>query len=176
MLKALEDKHGDQQGEYIAASYKVLDLGAPNYVSAYSNELALSVDDGAYIAAAEKIIEIAVRNRAKKKIYHTLPFSLRFVAKSDLYFSMMYGRDTCMIEVPMINPTKGGLEILEEIEKELIDLGARPHWGQIHYLPGGRDQIMKLYPMFDQWSAVRKTLNARGTFSNRFSERCGFDN
>ena len=168
-IKALVDV------EYVAKSYTVLDLGAPNYVAGYSSELGLPVDDHSYIAAAEKIIEIAERNRAGKNVYHTVPFSLRFVAKDDLYFSMMYGRDTCMIEVPMVYPTTGGLEILRAIEEALIDMGARPHWGQVHYLAGGSSVIRKMYPMFDNWVAVRQMLNSHGTFNNNFSQRCGFD-
>lgn len=168
-IKALEDE------EYIAESYRVLDLGAPNYVAAYSSELSLPVESGAYIAAAEKIIEIAERNRANKGIYHSLPFSLRFVAASDLFFSMMYGRETCMLEVPMIDGTKGGMDILREIEDALLEFGARPHWGQVHYLEGGREAIKKMYPMFDRWVAVRNGLDSKGTFKNRFSQRCGFD-
>lgn len=168
-IEGLKDK------EYIAKSYKVLDIGAPNYFAAYSGEFALAVDDHSYIAAAEKIIEIAERNRATKNIYHTVPFSLRFVAKHDLYLSMMYGRDTCMIEVPMVDPTNGGMDILKDVEEALLELGARPHWGQVHYLAGGISLIRKLYPMLDRWLAVRRVLNPRGTFNNSFSQRCGFD-
>ena len=168
-IKALEDQ------DYVGKSYKVLDLGAPNYVDGYSSELALALDDQSHIAAVEKIIEIADRNRVNKKIYHTVPFSLRFVAKHDLYLSMMYRRDTCMIEVPMIDPTTGGMQILKDIEEALIELGARPHWGQINYLEGGIDLIRKLYPMLDRWLAVRRSLNSRGTFNNSFTQRCGFD-
>jgi len=168
-LKGLADE------EYDAASFSVLDLGAPNYVAAYSSEFALAVEGNVYIDAAEKIIEIARRNRESRNFYHTVPFSLRFVAKHDLYFSMMYGRETCMIEVPMIDPTHGGLDILRDVEQALIDLGARPRWGQINYLPGGRELIKRMYPMFDKWIGVRKVLNSSGVFNNRFSARCGFD-
>jgi hypothetical protein len=168
-IKALEDQ------DYVGKSYKVLDLGAPNYVDGYSSELALALDNQSHIAAVERIIEIADRNRMNRKIYHTVPFSLRFVAKHDLYLSMMYGRDTCMIEVPMIDPTTGGMQILKDIEEALIELGARPHWGQINYLEGGIDLIRKLYPMLEKWLSVRRILNSRGTFNNSFSQRCGFD-
>ena len=168
-IKALEDQ------DYVGKSYKVLDLGAPNFVDAYSSELALSIDDQSHIAAVEKIIEIAEHNRSSRKIYHSVPISLRFVAKHNLYLSMMYGRDTCMIEVPMIDPTTGGLEILKNIEEALIDLGARPHWGQIHHLEGGKDPIARMYPMLEKWLAVRRVLNSSGTFNNTFSQRCGFD-
>ena len=168
-IKALEDT------DYVGKSYQVLDLGAPNYVDAYSSELALPIDNHEHITAVEKIIEIAERNRAASNIYHSVPFSLRFVAKHDLYLSMMYGRDTCMIEVPMIDPTKGGLEILKQIEEALIELGARPHWGQIHYLAGGKEMIGRMYPKLDKWLEVRNVLNFRGTFNNAFSQRCGFD-
>jgi len=174
--RTIEDSlRGLADEEYDAASYSVLDLGAPNYVAAYSSEFALAVEGNVYIDAAEKIIEIARRNRESKNLYHTVPFSLRFVAKHDLYFSMMYGRETCMIEVPMIDPTNGGLDILRDVEEALIELGARPHWGQINYLPGGRELIKRMYPMFDKWFAVRKVLNSSGVFNNRFSARCGFD-
>ena len=168
-IRALEDE------VYIAESYRVLDLGAPNYVDAYSIELALPMENGAYIAATERIIEVAERNRVNKNIFHSLPLALRFVARSDLYFSMMYGRETCMLEVPMLDNTRGGMEALREIEEALLEFGARPHWGQIHYLAGGGDAIRKMYPMFDRWVAVRRALNSTGTFNNRFSERCGFD-
>jgi hypothetical protein len=168
-IKALEDE------EYIAESYRVLDLGAPNYVAAYSSELALPVENGAYIAAAERIIEIIAERNRVKNTFHSLPLALRFVARSNLYFSMMYGRETCMLEVPMLDKTRGGMEILREIEEASLEFGARPHWGQIHYLAGGSDAIRKMYPMFDRWVAVRKVLNSKGTFNNRFSERCGFD-
>jgi hypothetical protein len=57
----------------------------------------------------------------------------------------------------------------------VLDLGARPHWGQINYLSGGRELIKRMYPMFDKWIAVRKVLNSSGVFNNRFSARCGFD-
>ena len=174
--RTIEDSlHGLADEEYDALSYRVLDVGAPNYVAAFSSELALPVEGDVYIAAAEKIIEIAERNRTTKNRYHTVPFALRFVAKHDLYFSMMYGRDTCMIEVPMLDPTEGGMEILREVEEALIDLGARPHWGQIHYLAGGNALIRKLYAMYDKWIAVRRILNSSGAFNSRFSERCGFD-
>jgi hypothetical protein len=174
--KTIEDSlKGLADEEYDAASYSVLDLGAPNYVAAYSSEYALAVEGNVYIDAAEKIIEIARLNRESRNFYHTVPFSLRFVAKHDLYFSMMYGRETCMIEVPMIDPTHGGLDILRDVEQALIDLGARPHWGQINYLFGGRELIKRMYPMFDKWIGVRKALNSSGVFNNRFSARCGFD-
>jgi len=35
--------------------------------------------------------------------------------------------------------------------------------------------IKRMYPMFDNWVAVRKVLNSSGVFNNRFSARCGFD-
>jgi len=174
--RTIEDSlHSLADEEYDALSYRVLDVGAPNYVAAYSSELALPVEGNVYLEAVEKIIEIAERTRLTKNRYHTVPFALRFVAKHDLYFSMMYGRETCMIEVPMLDPTEGGLEILREVEDALLELGARPHWGQIHTLAGGNALIRKLYVMYDKWIEVRRILNSSGTFNSRFSERCGFD-
>ena len=42
------------------------------------------------------------RTRKRKRLYHTSPFSLRFVAPSQAYASMMYGQPTMMIELIMV--------------------------------------------------------------------------
>jgi L-gulono-1,4-lactone dehydrogenase len=157
---------------YVNVSYRVLNLGAANYISAYSSEIAFPLDAG--VQAAEKIFEIAEQNRAVGNLYHTSPISLRFVKQSEDYLSMQYGRDTCMIEIPMINGTIGGTEILKKYETALYQLSGRPHWGQINYLTAGRKLLLSMYPELQKWLAVYATLNASAMFENSFTDRCGF--
>lgn len=157
---------------YVNLSYEILDLGSANKIAAYSSEIGFPLST--YLDAVERILEIAEHNREFGNVYHTAPFSLRFVKAAGDYLSMQYGVDTCMIEMPMVNGTIGGREILQRYEKAMFEFGGRPHWGQINYLTGNHDLIRSMYPKYEVWLSVFKKLNATGMFDNTFTERCGF--
>ena len=157
---------------YVNLSYEILDLGSANKIAAYSSEIGFPLST--YLDAVERILEIAEHNKEFGNVYHTAPFSLRFVKASSDYLSMQYGVDTCMIEMPMVNGTIGGKEILQKYEKAMFEFGGRPHWGQINYLTGNHDLIRSMYPKHDAWLSVFKWLNASGMFDNTFTDRCGF--
>lgn len=159
---------------YINKNYNVLNIGTENNLSAYSSELAFPMEGNKYIDAVEKIFEEADKMSTLGNIYHTSPFSLRFVKGADAFLAMMNGRDTCMIEIPVANGSFGGFQLLERYEKSLLSYSMRPHWGMINYLTGSHDLVKGLYPHYDDWSGVVATLNAKGTFNNRFTYRCGF--
>jgi len=157
---------------YIDKSFNVLHLGNANYVKGYSGEYAISLEDNLYIKAADKILELAEIN-IKFGMYHSAPISLRFVKQCDAYLSMMNGEDKCLIEVPILVGTHGGFQILQKIENEFLKLSdIRPHWGQYHQLNAAT--VDRLYPDLKKWKNVYNTLNQKGTFSNCFTERCGF--
>jgi hypothetical protein len=158
---------------YVDVSYKVLNLGTPNRVSAYSMEIGFPVKDHVYLRAVERMFEVAARAKELGNIYHTSPISLRFVKASDAYLSMMYGQDTCMIELPVVNGTHGGQTLLQMHAEAMVEFDGRPHWGQLNWLPGRKDRISELYPEFATWLSVYRKLNAKGTFNNQFTDRCG---
>lgn len=159
---------------YINKSYEVLHLGAANNIKSFSGEYAVSMEDGKFVDAVDIILDQAERLRKEGNIFHTVPVSLRFVRKSDAFFSMMNGEDKCLIEVPMLKWTYGGFQILENIEKELIKIGGRPHWGQYNQLSENNELIKRLYPEFDKWKRVYDHFNKAGTFENTFTDMCGF--
>ncbi len=158
---------------YIDVSYKVLNLGSANNISAYSAEIGFPMKENRYIAGVERMFEVADRMRRLGSVYHTSPISLRFVKGSEIFLSMMNGGDTCMVEIPVVNGTYGGFELLERYESEMFAFGGRPHWGQVNALTGSRDLIRRMYPKFDDWLAVERQLNAKGTFDGPFTDRCG---
>lgn len=158
---------------YVDKSFEVLHLGNANLVKSYSNEFAISLTDDLYIKAADKILELAESNKNNGGLYHSAPISLRFVKRCDAYLSMMNGEDKCLIEIPILVGTHGGIQILQRIEEELLNLGdIRPHWGQYHQL--NENSIKKLYPELNKWKKVFAVMNKKGTFTNSFTERCGF--
>ena len=159
---------------YIDKSYKVLNLGSANNISAYSAEIAFPVKDNIFIKAVEKMFEVAAKMKTLGNLYHTCPISLRFVKASDAFLSMQNGGDTCMIEIPVVNGTFGGFDLLQHYESAMYEFHGRPHWGQVNYLTGSYDLIKRMYPGYDKWIAVYKELNKKGTFDNQFTDRCGF--
>ncbi len=167
-LKALADR------DYTDVSYRVFNIGTANDLPAYSAEIGVPVDDrGLHIQAVEKIFEVAARHRRLGHAYQSSPISLRFVQASDALMSMMYGRDTMMIELIMLTHTEGGFELLADYEEALYALGGRPHWGQVNTLTGSDGLVTSMYPRFDDWLAVHRQLNASGVFDGPFSKRVG---
>ncbi len=161
-LKAMQDDG------YAAVSYRVFNIGEANGVPALSMELGVPLEGGAHVQAVDRIIEIAARER-RRGLIHTVPIALRFTKASRAVASMMHGRDTMMIELILIDGTRGGTELLEIYERELADLGARSHWGQYNALTPER--VRASYPALGQWLEVAGDFNASGVFASPFTRR-----
>ncbi len=159
--------------DYVNISYHVFNIGAANYLPAYSAEIGVPADEPQLNAAVEKIVEVAAQRRRLGNVFHSSPISLRFVKASDAYMSMMYGRDTVMIELIMSAHTVGGMELLAAHENALYALGGRPHWGQVNTLTGSHGLVESMYPRYEDWQAVHAELNSSGVFDSPFSKRVG---
>jgi hypothetical protein len=159
--------------DYVNISYRVFDIGAANYLPAYSCEIGVPADEPQLNLAVERIVEVAGQRRDLGEVFHSSPISLRFVKASDAYLSMMQGRDTVMIELIMATRTVGGMELLDAHENALYELGGRPHWGQVNSLTGSHGLVESMYPRYADWQAVHAELNASGVFDSPFSKRVG---
>jgi L-gulono-1,4-lactone dehydrogenase len=170
--KRFDDVLADMRDDgYASASYRVFNIGAANELPAYSMELGVAIEDASHVEAVDRILAIAERRRREDGIYHTSPFSLRFVAPSRAYASMMHGQATMMIELIMVKGSKRGYELLAGYEAELADLGVRSHWGQYNRLTP--EQLPALYPQWAQWMATHRRFNASGVFDSPFTRRVG---
>ena len=128
---------------YANVSYKVFNIGEANHLPAYSMELGVALDGRPHRGGRPDPARSPAERR-RDGLYHTSPFSLRFVAPSRAYASMMYGQPTMMIELIMVADSRGGTSCSRATRQRLADLDVRPHWGQINFLgPGGADA---LYP------------------------------
>jgi hypothetical protein len=159
--------------DYVNISYRVFNIGAANYLPAYSCEIGVPADEPQLNLAVEKIVEVARQRRDLGEVFHSCPISLRFVKASDAYMSMMQGRDTVMVELIMATRTVGGMELLDAHENALYELGGRPHWGQVNSLTGSHGLVESMYPRYADWQAVHAELNASGVFDSPFSKRVG---
>jgi hypothetical protein len=161
--------------DYVNISYRVFNIGAANYLPAYSCEIGVPIDEGRlHLDAVERIVEVAAQRRRLGGVYHSCPISLRFVKATDACISMMQGHDTMMIELIMSKHTIGGMELLGAHEQALHGLKGRPHWGQLNSLTGSHGAVEGMYPRFADWRRVHEALNASGVFDSPFSRRVGF--
>jgi L-gulono-1,4-lactone dehydrogenase len=154
---------------YDNVSYKVFNIGEANKLPAVSMELGVTLEGDRHLETVDRILAIAARRRKEEKLVHTSPIALRFVAPSRACASMMQGQPTMMIELILVDGTRGGDALLAGYEEELADLGVRPHWGQINALTPAR--VRELYPRWDEWLAVERELNASGVFDSPFTRR-----
>jgi hypothetical protein len=140
-----------------------------------SSEMAIDATDiGKVVVAVEEIISTFKNRASSDDRYITSPFSLRFVKADKGLLSMQYGRDTCMIEVPMLSKTYGLDETLRRFRAVLEQKhDGRPHWGQV--LEIDASAVQKMYPKFDVFKRTYQQLNASGVFSNEMTRRCGLD-
>jgi len=157
-------------------SYKVLNLGAANNISAYSSEIAFPMDNDRHVSAIDAILEVIKECREEGDLYVTVPLGIRFVSESRHYLSMMNGRPTCTVEIPCVTGTHGGMEILRRIEERVCNdtYEGRPHWGQVH--TANRQTVERLFPRtFAAWLANYRVMNSTGMFSNAFTNRLALD-
>ena len=156
---------------YDNVSYKVFNIGEANHLPAVSMELCVGLDGGRHLTAVDRMLEIAAEQRRKKRRYHSSPVSLRFTKASPAFASMMYGRDSMIMELILVAGTRGAKRLLAAYEDGLADLDVRAHWGQINYLT--EERIRRTYPRWDDWLAVQRQFNASGVFDSPFTRRVG---
>lgn len=130
-----------------------------------------------YIAAMDRVLELADQHWDMGRYMQSSPLALRMVKKSNAYLAMQYSESdepTCMIELLNQQDTHGGKELFYRYQRELFRYGARPHWGlDLSVTTGNNGLLEKMYPKFPEWLNVYKSLNASGTFNNRFTDRMG---
>jgi hypothetical protein len=158
---------------YADVSYRVFNIGEANHLPAYSMELGVALAEGRHVQAVDRILAMAAERRGRGRRVHTSPIALRFVAPSSAWASMMYEQATMMIELIMVDGTRRGYELLAGYERDLADLGVRPHWGQVNALTAAR--VRELYPRWQDWLAARSGLAGSGAFASPFGARVGID-
>jgi hypothetical protein len=156
---------------YENISYKVFNIGEANHLPAVSMELCVGLYRNRHVEAVDRMLEIAAEQREKHSRYHTSPFSLRFTRASPALASMMYQRDSMIMELILVTGTRGGNELLKAHEDGLAEFGARSHWGQINYLT--EEKVRRGYPRWDDWLRVQREFNSTGVFDSQFTRRVG---
>ncbi len=150
----------DTEGEKVDRSYHV--LATPRMVRLVEMEYAVPAEAG-----PECLREIK-RFIDKSEVPINFPIQYRYVAADDAYLSPYYGRDSALIDLqqyiglPYEEYFKAGEAIFKKYR-------GRPHWGKIHYRTAS--ELRELYPNWDCFHAIRKSLDPNGMFMNDYLRR-----
>eukprot|EP00038_Savillea_parva_P002297 m.112990 g.112990 ORF g.112990 m.112990 type:complete len:625 (-) comp10791_c0_seq3:376-2250(-) len=157
---------------------QIMNIGPPNNMKVLSAEIGHSMDgvngqDPAYIGAMDRLIEVINQNKGRGMM-QTSPVAMRFVAPSASPLAPQAGRNTCMVETPLLlGDEHKDNEALLSYERAMMEVGGRPHWGQINTTTGDPQWLARAYPGIKQWKAVHAEYNHKGWFNNQFTERLG---
>jgi len=94
---------------------------------------------------------------------------IRTVAADDLWLSGAFGTDVVALHFTWHRDWDGVHAVLPEIERLLLPLGARPHWGKCFVATGS--DMAGAYPMLDRFKELRDRTDPARTFGNAFLDR-----
>ncbi|MYS25229.1 FAD-linked oxidoreductase [Streptomyces sp. DvalAA-14] len=118
-------------------------------------------------AAVQAVRELrAMVERSDLRI--SFPVEVRVVPADDIALSTACGRDTAYIAVHMYRGSRYQ-EYFTAVEKIMIGLGGRPHWGKMHTRDA--EYLGSVYPRFGEFTRLRDRLDPGRLFGNDYLRR-----
>ncbi|MGW0119496.1 D-arabinono-1,4-lactone oxidase [Streptomyces sp. NPDC003327] len=98
----------------------------------------------------------------------SFPLEVRFAAPDDIWLSTAHGRESCYIAFHQYHRMPYE-EYFAACSAILGAYGGRPHWGKMHGLDA--EALRPRYPRFDDFVALRDTVDPAGLFANPYLDR-----
>lgn len=154
----------------VMPSTEALDFGAPNTVPVHAASLGF---DAATTGDTVGALVQELNAWTAQNQWVSSPIGLRWVKASQDFLSPQYGRDTVMLEVPIMKGTPNATETLDRYASYMMDTwGARPHWGQQN--PMTRARFEKVYgAAVPQFISAYRALNPNGFFDGPLARQLG---
>jgi xylitol oxidase len=94
---------------------------------------------------------------------------IRTVAADEAWLSTAYRQDSVALHFTWILDTGAVLPVIAAVERELVPLGARPHWGKVSGM--APEAVRARYPRWDDFRALARSLDPAGKLRNDFIDR-----
>lgn len=154
----------------VMPSTEALDFGAPNSIPVHAASLGF---DAAQLPQVVPALVHELNAWTAQNQWVSSPLGLRWVKASADYLSPQYGRDTVMLEVPILKGTPNATQTLDRYAAYMMDTwGARPHWGQQN--PMGRARFEAVYgDAVPKFVSAFRALNPNGFFDGPLTRQLG---
>lgn len=131
----------------------------------YADEYPPGWDELEYFVPYDVALEALEAIRPVLRTYpnQKYPVEVRTIAAETGYLSPMQGRDSVSISVSGAVGTDYQ-DFLRGVDQALREFGARAHWGKTHFFDA--DRLREVYPRYDDFVAIRRAMDPRGTFLN----------
>jgi xylitol oxidase len=93
---------------------------------------------------------------------------VRTVAADEAWLSMAYHQDSVAFHFTWILDPGAVRPVIAAVERELVPLGARPHWGKVSGM--APQAVRARYPRWDDFRALARSLDPAGKFRNDFMD------
>jgi L-gulonolactone oxidase len=110
------------------------------------------------LAAIRRVID-------RDGLHVSFPVEVRFVAPDDIPLSTAYGRETAYLAIHRFRGEPFE-PYFRAVERELRELGGRPHWGKMHYRTAA--DLRPVYPRFEDFVAARDEVDPQRVFGNAY--------
>ncbi|HEX9336320.1 MAG TPA: D-arabinono-1,4-lactone oxidase, partial [Pseudonocardiaceae bacterium] len=94
---------------------------------------------------------------------------IRAVRADDLWLSPAYGRDSVTFHFTWIRDAAAVAPVLAAVERRLMPLDARPHWGKL--TSAAASDIIGRYERADDFARLMRAYDPKGKFRNPFVDR-----
>jgi len=93
---------------------------------------------------------------------------IRTVAADEAWLSMAYRQDSVAFHFTWILDPGAVRPVIAAVERELVPLGARPHWGKVSGM--APRAVRARYPRWDDFRDLARSLDPAGKFRNDFTD------
>lgn len=134
----------------------------------YASERNVRFNEMEYHLPREHGLQALREVRSALELQHPevfFPIEVRFVRADDIWLSPFYQRDCCSIAVHRYFE-EDYAPYFKTIEPIFRKYHGRPHWGKLNTLQ--REDFRKLYPRWDDFVQVRKSIDPQGRFLNPY--------
>lgn len=91
------------------------------------------------------------------------PLEIRTVGADEAWLSPNYQRDNLVVSISG-EPGVDYWDYLRACDSLFAEYGGRPHWGKLHFMTA--DRLERLFPRYNDFVAMRRRFDPRGTFLN----------
>jgi L-gulonolactone oxidase len=98
----------------------------------------------------------------------SFPVEVRVAPADDIPLSTASGRDSAYIAVHVFRGTRYD-RYFNAVESLMSNVAGRPHWGKLHNLSAS--VLRERYPRFEDFRAVRRSVDPEGLFRNTYLDK-----